>query len=97
MGITIADADFIDRLLQSSSVSAFLRIDRERLVNSHEAWLHVLIGTVPTKATVLAPEALPATSSNAAQTPGPPAANRSKAPVYGFSGSRGILTWSNAS
>jgi hypothetical protein len=99
-GITNADADFVDRLLQSSSVSAFLRVDRERLANSHEAWLHVFIGTVPNKATVFPPAALQSNklahgSANAPPIPAPSPINRAKAPVYGFSGYRGILTWCN--
>jgi hypothetical protein len=94
-GITNADADFVDRLLQSSSVSAFLRVDRERLTNSHEAWLHVVIGTVPIKATVFPPASAPGGQSSAPLPP-PTPINRAKAPVYGFSGYRGILTWCNA-
>lgn len=92
-GITNVDADFVDRLLQSSSVSAFLRVDRERLANSHEAWLHVLIGTVPAKATVFPPAPLRSDNSNAQAPAQAPSMNRAKAPVYGFSGYRGILTW----
>lgn len=96
MGITNADADFVDRLLQSSSVSAFLRVDRERLTNSHDAWLHVLIGTVPPKATVFPPASSPSDAGKPdGSLPAPVPINRAKAPVYGFAGFRGILTWCN--
>lgn len=96
-GITTADADFVDRLLQSSTVSAFLHVDRERLSNSHEAWLHVMVGVVPVKATVYPPSSRnPGDKPKTEPVRPPTPINRAKAPVYGFSGCRGILTWSDA-
>lgn len=37
------DADFIDDLLRQASLFPVLRVDRTRLTDSHEAWVHVVI------------------------------------------------------
>ena len=91
-GITRTDADFVDRLLQSSSITAFLRVDRERLDTSHDAWLAVLIGSLPSRPSVVPPSSSRGSALEALQTAEP----RPKAPVHGFAGQRAILTWGNA-
>ena len=52
-GIDGETADFIDAVLESSPYSRGLKVDRQRLDASHEAWVHL---TVPGTAT--APEAI---------------------------------------
>lgn len=36
-------ADFVDAILASSYVTKRLKVNREKLVDSHEAWIHVII------------------------------------------------------
>ena len=44
-GLTEADAAFIESVLAKFDLSEFLRVDRDRLGDSHEAWVYVtLIG-----------------------------------------------------
>jgi hypothetical protein len=43
-GIDEEDADFIDALLQSHRLSHCLKVDRTRLDESSEAWIHVEVG-----------------------------------------------------
>ena len=42
-GLDAEDADFIDSVLAKSSLSGVLSVDRERLRESHEAWVHVVV------------------------------------------------------
>ena len=42
-GLTQQDADFIDALLRKPPSLAFVRVARERLLESHEAWVHVVV------------------------------------------------------
>ncbi len=42
-GLTEGDADFIDRTLGENPALGFIRVDRERLRESHEAWVRVLV------------------------------------------------------
>ena len=42
-GIDTADADFIDSVLEQVRLRASVRVDRNRLRESHEAWIHVVI------------------------------------------------------
>ena len=42
-GLDVEDADFIDGLLQSWRLGAFLEVDRGKLRDSHEAWVYVRI------------------------------------------------------
>ncbi len=42
-GIDEETANFIDSVLIESSRTEILRVNRERLADSHEAWVHVLI------------------------------------------------------
>ncbi|TXK83963.1 DUF6210 family protein [Paenibacillus sp. N3.4] len=41
--ITLEDAKFLDELLRANKAGKFLSIDRERLEDSMEAWLNVII------------------------------------------------------
>jgi hypothetical protein len=42
-GLKEEDADFIDNLLQRVRLFPAIRVDRSRLAESHEAWVHVTI------------------------------------------------------
>lgn len=42
-GIGDDDADFIDRLLDQHRLSACIAVDRSRLADSEEAWIHVQV------------------------------------------------------
>jgi hypothetical protein len=42
-GIDADDADFIERLLLEYRLSNCIIVDRSRLRDSHEAWIHVLV------------------------------------------------------
>src|SRR5215204_4527094 len=41
--IDIETADFIDKILKSSYLTSRLKVNREKLNESHEAWIHVNI------------------------------------------------------
>jgi hypothetical protein len=81
-GITIEIADAIDEILARSSLTSFLKVDRTRLEESWEAWVHVLIDTP---------------SGDALVDPGAPLHfNMYTGPLYGFGRCRGVLTWPNS-
>jgi hypothetical protein len=42
-GLDAEDADFIDAILRSNALSDSISVDRTRLRESHEAWVHVLV------------------------------------------------------
>ena len=42
-GIDEETADFVDTVLVSSYVTKRLKVNREKLADSHEAWIHVVI------------------------------------------------------
>lgn len=42
-GLDVEDADFIDAVLAKHSLGAFVTLDRERLKDSDEAWVHVTV------------------------------------------------------
>jgi len=42
-GLQAEDADFIDGLLQKVSLFPTIQVDRSRLRDCHEAWVHVTI------------------------------------------------------
>lgn len=42
-GLTVADAEKIDAMLQSEHAFKHIKVDRARLRDSHEAWVRVLI------------------------------------------------------
>jgi hypothetical protein len=44
-GLEEADGNFIDDLLRKASLFPALRVDRTRLADSHEAWVHVIISS----------------------------------------------------
>lgn len=41
--IDVETADFVDEILTSSYLTSRLRVNREKLNESHEAWIHVII------------------------------------------------------
>jgi hypothetical protein len=43
LGLEAADADFIDDLLRKAKLFPTVRVDRDRLKDSHEAWVHVIV------------------------------------------------------
>jgi hypothetical protein len=86
VGIDEMDAEFLDSILSVGDYTKYLKVDRTRLHDSHEAWLYVDIhftseisdfgfsGEVTTK------EQIDAIMS----------------PLYGFYGTKGVLTWMNS-
>jgi hypothetical protein len=42
-GLDRADADFIEGVLQKYSLGNIVTVDRDRLRDSHEAWVHVVV------------------------------------------------------
>jgi hypothetical protein len=46
-GIDVSAANLIDEILQANVGTAFLRVDRQQLHASLEAWVHVVIDDVP--------------------------------------------------
>ena len=46
-GIDRQTADFVDRVLRGSVLTNFLRVDRKRLRDSHEAWVYVDVLELP--------------------------------------------------
>lgn len=42
-GLTTQDADFIDALLRRPPALDYIRVDRDRLSESHEAWVQVVV------------------------------------------------------
>ena len=42
-GLEDGDADFIDAILKNFNLFPTIRIERRRLTDSHEAWVHVII------------------------------------------------------
>lgn len=49
-GLDNDDADFIDRILEQARLGSVFRVDRDRLRESHEAWVHVLLTSSDTDA-----------------------------------------------
>ncbi|MBN1427712.1 MAG: hypothetical protein JXB07_04950 [Anaerolineae bacterium] len=46
-GLSLEDADFIDGVLKHYKMREYLCVDRERLAESHEAWVFVLVNQEP--------------------------------------------------
>ena len=42
-GITDSDADTIDKMLQHRNLIDWFSVNRERLEDSHESWIHVMV------------------------------------------------------
>jgi Family of unknown function (DUF6210) len=84
MGITSEIADTIDTILGPKPATSFLKVDRTRLDESWEAWVHVLINVPPEAAS----GAWTSTSTSTF--------DKYTGPIYGFSPARGVLTWPNS-
>lgn len=86
VGIDDMDAEFIDSILSIGNYTKFLTVDRTRLGDSHEAWLYVEIHFTSKVSDfgftgeVSSKEQIEVIMS----------------PLYGFHGSKGVLTWSNS-
>jgi Family of unknown function (DUF6210) len=85
IGITSQNADAIDKVLGSSPATSFLKVDRTRLDESWEAWVHVLINVPPEVASG-------AWTSTSTATP----FDKYIGPIWGFGPTRGVLTWHNS-
>ncbi len=83
-GIDAEDAAFIDGVLSGSRETEFLRVDEDMLSQSHEAWVHVMIGEHPDRYPTM-----PLRSSE-------PRFKDMMFPIFGFGDARGILTWPNS-
>ena len=84
-----ADADFIDAALSASRTTEFIRVDRLRMAESHEAWIYVSLDPFPDN---------PRSLSCAVGASGEHGAfdRQTFSPVFGLSNRCGILTWSNS-
>jgi hypothetical protein len=49
-GLDNDDADFIDRTLERAQLDSVFRVDRYRLSESHEAWVHLVLTSSGTDA-----------------------------------------------
>lgn len=88
--IDAREADLIDEVLSRSDDTNILSVDRERLTDSHEAWVFVTVAPHPSRY-----PRLPLVGS--AETYADPHSpiRQSFSPIFGFGGARGILTWPN--
>lgn len=84
-GISYEIADIIDAILASKPSTCFLKVDRERLNDSCEAWVYVQISSPDTDDSDR-PETMPMTSARPAYS----------GPLHGFGNVRGVLTWDNS-
>jgi hypothetical protein len=90
-GIDEKDADFIDALLAESYHTRFICVDRERLRDSHEAWLYVRFPRSPARY----PDDPGVEYREAWIDPDSPY-QQSLALFWGFESTHGILTWNNS-
>ena len=97
-GIDDDDADKIDEILQANIVTRFIHVDRTRLSESVEAWIHVVMGTTPHKR----PESYNGATGMGITSDGDYIFDKDfEQPVpfysiYGFGKCQGILTWCNS-
>ncbi len=86
VGINDIDAEFIDSILNVGDFTKYLRTDRERLQDSHEAWLYVNIHFK----SEISDFGFRGEVTNKEQI------DTIMSPLYGFNGSKGVLTWINS-
>lgn len=92
------DADFIDKILGESVFTSFIKVDRDRLDDSHEAWVHVAIGTQPQEH----PQSYDGSKDEGITASGQTISSKDYDmsvilyPFYGFGKTSGILTWVNS-
>lgn len=79
-GIDEKDADFIDELLARDFITKMVSVNRERLHDSHEAWVYVNIGPHPGRF-----PRLPANYGS-----------EMSFSIYGFGSREGVITWCNS-
>ncbi len=97
-GIDTETADYIDDILQANITTRFIRVDRNRLDESVEAWIHVLISAPPDKHIVNYDE----DKGIGVSSDGDTMHDKDHAmpvllyPIFGFGESYGILTWTNS-
>jgi hypothetical protein len=92
------DADFIDEVLAKSVFSSFIKVDREKLSESCEAWVYVKLAQQPAER--------PQTYDGLTQAGKTASGNIIRSedfdmdvilyPIYGFGETAGILTWANS-
>lgn len=93
------DADFIDSVLDLSVATKVLRVDRERLDDSHEAWVYVTVADQPLEPLALGDFITGETASGRVWR----GADYEHLPIagdlytfFGFGECRGVLTWCNS-
>lgn len=101
VGLTEEDADFIDNVFRNNTSTSFLTVDRDRLANSMEAWLYVIIGDQPNEPL----DAYDFSSANIMEYGSQSQWYEKRyshinkptlLPIYGFGESKGVLTWANS-
>ena len=85
LGISSGIADTIDALLAAQPTGRFLRVDRSRLVECQEAWIHVVIDSPEKIDAHLEPDYF-----------GPYVHSDYHGSVFGFGPAKGVLTWINS-
>lgn len=98
-GIDARTADFIDSVLELSTTTRFLQVDRTRLADSVEAWVYVKVGDQPKEPPVRYDGVIGETASGEiwrasdyVDLPIPP----HNYLIYGFGARQGVLTWTNS-
>ena len=86
VGIDEMDAEFIDSILSIGDFTKLLKVDRTRLNDSHEAWLYVDI-LFKSKVSDFGFSGEVSTKEQI---------DTLLSPMYGFYGSKGVLTWENS-
>jgi hypothetical protein len=81
LGISPEIADTIDAILATKRSTSFMKVNRSRLHESQEAWVHVLLDTPADDAPGRVGQFKPGTYFG---------------PIFGFGASRGVLTWPNS-
>jgi|GEM_PF-608699 len=97
-GIDTETADFVDEVLQANITTRFIKVDRTKLDESVEAWIHVTISAPPEKPVVNYDE-----DAGVGIAPdGDTVHDKDHAmpvllyPIFGFGDCYGILTWENS-
>lgn len=86
VGINEIDAEFIDSILNYGDFTKHLKTDRERLKDSHEAWLYV---TIHFKSQI-------SDFGYTGEVTSKEQMDTIMSPLYGFNKSKGVLTWNNS-
>jgi hypothetical protein len=95
-GIDNEDADVIDEILHSQSLTAFISVDRSKLKESCEAWVYVKIANQLPERPVSYSSGVGKTASGLTITDDEYPSGIYMYSLYGFGECTGILTWNNS-